>query len=216
MKLSVVIFDLNGTVLSDEDEYGEAFSKVLKGLGVSVSAKYPHVSGIGVEENWPIFIKKYSIKTNKTIQDLTVETQKEYFKLIGRVTLREGFEEFVDELKGKGVKIALATSNSWNFVEKIFDKFDIEHFFDCITCGEEVRYKKPDPEIFELTKNKLMVDPSGCLVIEDSQAGIKAAKEAGMKVVAVARDRKYMKLLKNADKIITDFTKLKFSDIEKL
>ena len=77
MKLSAVIFDLDGTVVADEDEYGEAFARVLKKLGVIVDSEYPHVGGIGVRENWPIFIKKYNIKTDKTIEELTLLTQKE-------------------------------------------------------------------------------------------------------------------------------------------
>ena len=67
--ISAVIFDLNGTVLSDEDEYGLAFKRVLETLGAEVESDQPHVSGIGVEENWPKLLKEYGVKTKKTTKD---------------------------------------------------------------------------------------------------------------------------------------------------
>jgi beta-phosphoglucomutase len=84
----------------------------------------------------------------------------------------------------------------------------LEEIFETMTTGEEVKFKKPDPETFLLTAQKLGVDPENCLVIEDTEAGIKAAKAAGMKVVAIARDSKHAKLLENARKVIYDYKEL--------
>jgi len=77
-----------------------------------------------------------------------------------------------------------------------------------MTTGEEVKHKKPDPEIFLLTAQKLGIDPENCLVIEDTEAGIKAAKDAGMSVMAIARDNKHAKLLEKARKVIYDYGEL--------
>ena len=91
MRITAAIFDLDGTVVSDEDEWGEAFKIVLQRLGVKEQSAYPHVGGIGIEENWPIFIRKYNIKTNESIEELSQETKKEYVKLIDRIRLKQGF-----------------------------------------------------------------------------------------------------------------------------
>lgn len=203
--ISAVIFDLNGTVLSDEDEYGLAFKRVLEALGAVVDSDQPHVSGIGVEENWPKLLKEYDIKTKKTTKELAIETQNEYRKQIEHVTVRDGFEEFVSNLKEDGIPIALATSNNWSMVDEVFQKLDIEKYFDVITTREEVLFTKPDPEIFILSAQKLQVDPNGCIIFEDSQAGIKAAKLAGMKSVGVAQDEKHAKTLKDAKLVIYDY-----------
>ena len=208
MKLSAVIFDLNGTVVADEDEYGEAFSKVLRRLGVKVNSHYPHQGGIGVEENWRIFREKYNIKTDKTNSELAVETQQEYLKLIPRITLRDGFENLIEGLRSTGIKIALATSNTWNVVERLFDSLGIEKYFDSVTTGEEVGEKKPNPEIFEIASDKLVVSPNECLVIEDSSAGMEAAKFAGMKVIAIARDTLYKKELSKADLVVENLSEI--------
>ncbi len=205
MAIKAVIFDLDGTVLDNEDEYGKAFKKVLESLGVKVDDEIPHTTGIGLHNNWKKLIKKYKIKTSKTTEELSRETQEEYLKLLKSVKLKKGFENFVENLQKSGLTIALATSNEWWMVEKIFDKTKIEKYFDCTTTAEEVLFNKPDPEIFLVTANKIGVLPEGCLVFEDSQAGVKAAKAAGMRVIGVARDERHAKELKNADMVIESY-----------
>jgi len=206
--ISAVIFDLDGTVLSNEDEYGEAFKQVLRSLGKEVDEDYPHVGGIGVKENWPILLTKYKIKTDKTIEELTRKTQEAYLEKLDKVNLKDGFAIFAKELKDEGVKIALATSNAWWILEEVFEALSLEKFFDVTTTGEEVDLKKPAPDLFLITANKLGMLPEQCLVIEDSQAGIDAAHKAGMKVVGIARDETHAKSLKDADLLVFSYSEL--------
>jgi HAD superfamily hydrolase (TIGR01509 family) len=213
MKLSAVIFDLNGTILSDEDEYGRAFKKVLQRLGTKVNDDYPHQTGIGVEENWPILLKKYHIKTKKTYGELARETQDEYKKLLKSVEIRDGFEEFAKDLQISGIRIALATANNWSMVEVIFDRFDLEKYFDIITTAEEVHKNKPDPEIYLITADKLNLPNYECVVFDDSPAGVRAGKGAGMMVVGVARDEKHKSELKDADFMIMDYEEIMSKEI---
>ena len=205
MKISAIIFDLDGTVLSNEDEYGAAFANVLRSLGAKVNLEYPHVGGIGVKENWPGLLKKYKINTEKTTDELARQTQQEYLKQLSKVQLKDGFEVFVRELKASEIPIALATSNVRLMLEETFNKIDIEGYFDAVTTGEEVMAKKPAPDLFLKTAQKLGVEPSECLVFEDSGAGIAAAKAAGMKAVAIARDEDHAKSLTAADLVIRNY-----------
>lgn len=205
MEIAAVIFDLNGTVLADEDEYGAAFRKVLAKLGRKIKKEYPHVGGIGVKENWPILLSKYKIKTNKTVEELTKETQDAYIEQLKKVTVKKGFDELVRDLKESGILVGLATSNAWWIVEEVFDELKLDDVFDSITTGEEVEYKKPDPDIFNLAAQKMGVEPDACLVFEDSAAGIESASRAGMRVVGIARDAEHAKTLSDALFIINDF-----------
>lgn len=210
--ITSVIFDLNGTILSDEDEYGLAFKRVLEKLGALVKEDYPQIPGIGVSENWPYLIKKYNLKTEKDISELGDLTQEEYYNLLDRVTLRLGFEELIKELKSKNLKTAIATSNSAKTLEKVLIKFDIAKYFDALTTGDEVKKNKPDPEIFAKTAGKLNSEPLDCVVFEDSQAGVTAAKLINMKVVGVLRVNN-KKDLRGADRMVTNFTEINFLDI---
>jgi HAD superfamily hydrolase (TIGR01509 family) len=184
--LKAVIFDLNGTILDDEVYYASAFRKVLLSLGVETGSDFVHRTGIGVRENWVDFKSKYNIKTDKSLDELSSLTQKEYLNFFSKVKLRKGFLKFVKNLKLLGIKTAIATSNDYQMVEKVFDKFGIEKYFDVVTSSEEVSLNKPSPQIFLLTAEKLGVEPYECLVFEDSQAGVDAASFAGMAVIGVS------------------------------
>lgn len=208
MQLSAVIFDLDGTILEDEDEYGKAFNKVLKNLGVNSEKDYPQEKGIGVKENWDNFLKKYSINTDKTSFVLADETQKEYLRLISEVTVRPGFEEFVENLKGGGVAVALATSNTWEQVDKILEATNLQGIFDVITTSDEVAFSKPDPDIFTLTADKLGQEREVCLVIEDSPSGVEAARRCGMKVVGIATTEEDAESLAAADVVVEGFSEI--------
>jgi len=214
--IAAVIFDLDGTIISDEDEYGNAFREVLESLGKRVDKSFPHIGGIGVQENWPILLSKYNIKTKKSVEELTKETQEAYLKELSSVSPKPGFDVFVKDLRKRKIKIGLATSNSRFMLEKVFDALKLEKYFDVTTTGEEVKFKKPAPDLFLLTASKLKAKPKDCLVFEDSRAGVKAAHAAGMKVVGIARDEIHKTELKDADILISSFRKISFSDLKNM
>lgn len=216
MQLSAVIFDLNGTVLEDEDEYGKAFSKVLKSLGVDLKESDPHEKGIGVKENWEILLRKYSINTEKTSSILAHETQEAYLHLTDGVTVRPGFDEFVEKLKDSGIQIALATSNTWEQTDKILSAVGLQEVFDVVTTSDETLYNKPDPDIFILTADKLGCEREKCLVIEDSSAGVEAARWAGMKVVGMITTEEDVKVLSKADITVEGFSEITPQVIDQL
>ena len=206
MEFKAAIFDLDGTVVADEDEYGEAFNRVLSQFGIDTGSSYPHVAGIGMEENWDKFKNKYKSKIRKTIEELSAETQREYEKLLNRVKPKKGFIDFIEKIRGDGKITALATSNSWPATDKILTTLALSDYFDFITTAEEVDYKKPDPQIFKISLSKMGIAKENCIVFEDSQAGVNAAKSLGMKAVAFYRNDEHRKTLKKADLIIKDYT----------
>lgn len=216
MKISAVIFDFNGTILEDEDEYGKAFNKILKSLGVDSKNEYPQEKGIGVKENWERLLKKYAINTDKNSSVLTEETQNEYLKMVGEVTVRAGFVEFAEHLRDAGVELALATSNTWEQTDKILAAANLDGVFETVTTCEEVLYNKPDPDIFILSADKLGLERGECLVIEDSPAGVEAARRAGMKVIAIESGGTDAESLSGADMVVEGFPEITPQVIDQL
>ena len=216
MKISAVIFDLNGTILEDEDEYGRAYNKVLKSLGVETKDETPQVKGIGVKENWPVLIKRFGIKTNKSFDQLAHETQEAYLLEIDSITIREGFDDFIEKLKDSGIEVALATSNTWETVEKVLNKVGLQGIFETITTIDEVVYGKPDPSLFTVTADKLGIEREECLVIEDAPSGITAASLAGMKVIAITDEDEDEEILSKANLIVDSFSEITPKVIEGL
>ena len=207
MNITSVIFDLNGTILSDEDEYGLAFKNILKKVGIDVAGDYPHERGIGVYANWEKFIRNYDIRSDYSISELSFLTQKEYLALAPQATLTRGFVDFIQSLKHKGRKTALATSNNKVVTMQVLQRFDIGKYFDVVTTGDEVKDNKPDPEIYILTAKKLTSEPHECIVFEDSEAGIVSAQSAGMRVFKIGNT--------GTTDVTTfaDFTQVKLEDI---
>lgn len=208
---AAIIFDLDGTLIDSEGVWGKVFVKILNDLGIKADSDHPGEVGASTKNNWKNLIQKYNIKTEKTPEELETLSYIEYNKLIPEVELNDGVLDFLDELKDNGHLIALATLSNWETTDKILNRFDIKDFFDVITTGEEVVIPKPDPEIFNLTADKLGLEREDCLVIEDSEVGVIAAKEAGMKVIAVS-DEENSKI-DMADKVVESFSELKLKEI---
>ena len=93
--------------------------------------------------------------------------------------------ELIEFVRVNKYKRALASSGTEQFVRAVLGKFQLIDFFQAIAAGDMVEHGKPAPDIFLKAAKLLDVDPSHCLVIEDSAVGISAAKSAGMKCVGV-------------------------------
>jgi len=102
--------------------------------------------------------------------------------------LFEGAREFLDLWYGKK-PMALASNSPLCFVRPALKEAGLTEYFDCITTADEVENRKPDPEMIEITIQKLRVDPLNTLVFEDQLMGIDAARAAGAHVVAIDNDQ---------------------------
>lgn len=209
MNYSAVIFDLDGTVILNEDVYAEAFCQVLRGHGVSVvNGEYVHTPGIGMEKNWENLKKDFNLPEDLSVSLLTHETQDEYHKRLREVDVRPGFYDLQESLVENGILLGLATSNDWWLVEDELDDLGLQRYFNVTVTREEVAEPKPEPDIFFKVAEKLAVEPLDCIVIEDSVAGIKAAKEAGMKAIAVLGSGTVPEDFPQADLVVESFEEL--------
>jgi len=213
MKFAAVIFDLDGTIVKSEREWDRAFAAVLQKLGVKTDGNDPPMHGYAIKSRWQALLAKYKIETTKTVEELEALTYTEYGKLIPEITLSGGVLEFMDTLKESGLPLGLATLTNWETTQKVLERFGLSNYFDNITTGEEVTNPKPAPDIFLLASEKFGVLPVDCLVIEDSPAGVTAAHEAGMKVIAVSGGENRNSFL-DADLIVEKFPEITLKAID--
>ena len=127
MKLSAVIFDLNGTILKDDHVWIDAYGKVLESLGVEYSKGKEHICGLPIVRNWEILIQKNNIKTDKSPDELSAITNREYLKHLNEIKLNKGFEELAQSFIDSDISISLATSSHWLMVERDLKTFGIEN-----------------------------------------------------------------------------------------
>ncbi|MEC0155009.1 HAD-IA family hydrolase, partial [Paenibacillus macerans] len=90
-------------------------------------------------------------------------------------------------LRERGYKIAIGSSSKNTPI--ILERIGLSGYFDAVADGNGIKNSKPDPEVFLLAAGKLGVPPAGCLVVEDAEAGIIAAKRGGMAAAAIGEAR---------------------------
>jgi HAD superfamily hydrolase (TIGR01509 family) len=104
----------------------------------------------------------------------------------GGVTLRPGVAELLDECRTRGVRLAITTTTSRANVEALLRAnlgASWAGWFEALVCGEDVRAKKPDPEVYTIALQRLGVGPLQCLALEDSPGGVAAARGADVPVL---------------------------------
>jgi beta-phosphoglucomutase len=129
-----------------------------------------------------------------------------------RVKVFKSSIALIKRLKKKGVRLAMASSS--RNARPLLQKINAFKLFDVDAEGAFVKKGKPHPDIFLKAARKLKTAPKECVVFEDAQNGIDAAKKAGMKCVAVSRDPKHK--LKHADLTVTDLSKASKAKLNRL
>lgn len=115
-----------------------------------------------------------------------------------------GIKYFIERLKAKGYKIGLSTNSPQQIIPVVLEKLDISHLFDAVLSADAVKQGKPHPAVYIATAEKLNVEPSECVAIEDSSSGMMAALRAGMAVVAFANGKPGLQL-EHADYVLPTF-----------
>ena len=176
---------MDGVLVDSEPLYHLSINQVLANHGYSLSEEANReVLGTTVEYTWAWLKKHFGLPSalDSWIAEYDAVVLKNLRK---KVTPSPGVYKLLGGLKERGIQLGLASSSQGNWVEAIMSALGIEGRFDVVVSGEMVSEGKPHPEIFLLATQMLAVQPEECLVIEDSPHGIKAAKRAGMIVVAV-------------------------------
>ena len=212
-KLNAVIFDLDGTLLDNNDFHLKSWKQYLKQIGMEISDEdyKANISGrTNKDATEHVFNKKM---TNDEAEQYYLEKEKIYRELYATVIKPvNGLINLLTELQQNGIKMAIATSGILVNIDFMFDHVPIRHFFEQVINSTHIQNGKPDPEIFITTAQKLQVDPENCIIFEDSIAGVEAANAAGMKVVALTTTHTSNELY-DADLVIDDYTQISYSQL---
>lgn len=178
--IKAVIFDLDGTLIDSEPNYYESDKKLLKEYAIDfteeMGLKYVGISSLDMIKDI-----KESFQIAESLENL-MEKKNRYYLDIARDNTRV-FPEmlaFLQLLQAQKLPMAIASGSSAEIIELLASLTGIASYFQLFVSAEEVAEGKPAPDIFLETARRLGVPPENCLVLEDSQYGVEAAKQAGM------------------------------------
>jgi HAD superfamily hydrolase (TIGR01509 family) len=208
MTQKAIIFDHDGVMVDTEPLHSQAWIEVLNTHGATpelYESGLVHKAGITIEENWDILKSKYNLKEDTDL--LEEQRGRIYIKLLRQAKPMLGLEELLHTLRsekqGGDLKIAIGSSSNREYIEMAVRNFGFADDFDLIVSGQEVPRGKPAPDIYQKAARELGVSPENCLVLEDTSAGVIAAKSAGMQVIAIPNDYTKGYDFSNADKVVT-------------
>lgn len=187
-KVKGIIFDMDGLLFDTESIYCEANLVVAEKYDLPFTKEtYTKYIGISDEEVWADLHKIFADHGEETVQKFIDESwgmAHDRFKT-GEVDLKPGVHELLTYLEDKNIPRVLASSNVRPVIEILLEHAGIRDKFSDIISAEDVKFAKPDPEIFVIAADRLGIDPADGLVLEDSKNGILAAEGAGVPVVMV-------------------------------
>lgn len=184
MRYKGVIFDMDGVLFDTERLYQITWHELAAERNIELGESFLYeISGTSGAQSEMVVKKHFQVSEGIGIVKECKARMQE--KLAVHVPLKEGVHEILSFLKEKGILITVASSTTIPLLEKNLTVGGIRDYFDIITSGDEVVNSKPAPDIFVLAANKIGCRPEECLVIEDSENGIKAGHAAGCGTIMV-------------------------------
>jgi len=211
MTLKAVLFDFNGVIINDESIHEELVNEIVVGENLRVNPQDYKEVCLGRSDR--ACLRDILERRGRMVRDGDLA------KLIARKAQRyrqrlEGLEslpiypveEFLLQVGKLGLAVGLVTGALRSEVEWILDRARLKSYFPTIVAGDEIPTSKPDPYGYLLAVERLNrqfpalnLQPQHCLAIEDTPAGIEAAKAAGMQVVGVANTYPFHMLQRQAN-----------------
>lgn len=189
-KKDTALFDLDGTLVETKPIALRALQETLvdNELSFIEGKNYFITGGREWKDIWKAIKIAEAPETESSIEELATQTHNRYMELLSEVTLdvKEGFLDFFYELKEeKGYKTGLTTNSEKGVAELIMNKLEINGIFDFCIFGDQVKKKKPNPQMYKKALKALRSSPSKTIVFEDSLIGSKAANKAGLDIIIV-------------------------------
>ena len=184
--IEAVIFDMDGVLIDSEPFWQEsemdAFARVRLKLTREMCAQ---TMGLRVDEVVDYWRRRHAWEgvPPGELEEAIIGGVAE--RILSKGEAKEGVRPALDFFRGRGVKVALASSSAYRLIRAVTERFRLSDEFDCVYSAEDEEYGKPHPGVYLTTARRLGVSPSTCLAVEDSLNGVIAAKAARMKCIAV-------------------------------
>ena len=213
-KVQSVIFDMDGVIIDSHPAHRKAWKDFLQTFGKEVSES---------ELSFILDGRKRRDILRHFLGDVSEQELVEYGKkkdgFFQQVSLEvnpvPGVIDFIDDLRHRGITLAIATSASETRTLSTLKRLGLTDHFAVVVTGDDVTDSKPDPTIYSLVCNRLRCEARNSVAIEDAVSGIRAAKEAGLTCIGVGGPGEGEKLrAAGADHVIENFMAFSLHDLK--
>ena len=214
MESKAFIFDMDGVIIDSEPIHARAKMATLREYGIKLSAEeigLDRYVGRSAKAFWEDMKIRFPETFTEAWQVMAGKKYEKYMNILNNdasIQAIKGIPELLQRLKENGCKIGLGSSSVRPMAINVLTRFGIIDYFDALATGDEVEHAKPDPAIYLLAAKRLGVQPANCTVVEDAASGIRAAKAAGMKCIAVKNPHSGQQDLSLADEIINKYEEI--------
>ena len=193
MKYQGIIFDLDGVICHTDKYHYQAWKKLADKLGVYFDEVINNrLRGVSRMESLNIVLEKcdreLTIQEKEACAEEKNEIYKELLKNMTTEDLSWEVRETLEQLREKGLKLAIGSSSK--NAGFILERIGLGDFFDAVSDGNNITFSKPDPEVFLKAAQFLNLQPEQCLVVEDAEAGLLAAKRGNMDCAGIGEAAK--------------------------
>lgn len=184
------IFDLDGVIVDTAKYHYLAWKRLANELGFDFTEHdNERLKGVSRTRSLEILLEIGGTQASESEKQSMMERKNgwyvEYISKLDTSEILPGADDYLRYIRSKGVGTALASASK--NAALILDRLNITSLFDVIVDGSMVRNSKPDPEAFQLAAHQLGINEACCVVFEDAEAGVEAAKRAGMGVVGIGK-----------------------------
>ena len=208
VKIKGLIFDLDGVLVFTDKFHYQAWKTMADELGVYFDETINHrLRGVSRMDSLEIILERYegpdlSLREKEKLAEKKNEIYRTLLESMTPDDVTKEVRDTLTKLREKGYKLAIGSSSK--NAKFILEKVELKDAFDAISDGNNIPKSKPDPEVFLKAAEYLGLPPKACMVVEDAEAGIEAAKKGGMYAAGIGEAAKSI----NADESLKTFSEL--------
>lgn len=207
--IKAVIFDMDGVLIEAKDWHYEALNKALKLFGIEI-LRHEHLSTFdGLPTRDKLKILSIDRGLPESLHSFINQMKQQYTMNIIHQSCKPRFnhEYALSKLKNEGYKMAVCSNSIRETIEVMMKHAALDSYFNFYISNEDVTKGKPDPQMYIKAIEKMGLNPLECMIVEDNENGIKAARASGANVMVVKEvdDVNYENLKLHIDKFNKEY-----------
>ena len=211
--LKACIFDLDGVIVDTAKYHFLAWKRLAEELDIRFTEEdNEKLKGVSRVESLNIILSLGNRELDEaTFQEKMGLKNQWFLDYIYKMTPEEilpGVQRFLDELLELDIKVALGSASK--NAQTILNQIHMTHYFEVIMDGTKITKAKPDPEVFVQAAKQLGVAPTDCVVFEDAEKGIEAARKGGMYAIGIGS----AEVLKDAHWVVPGFQNMNWNTLK--